>query len=227
MRVRWHHRLAVGLLAVAAGVGCNPLLAPFYLLARNDKHPAEYSLWDNRPKGADEITVAVLVTPGPRIAPELAGMDRLLAQEVVTQLQTRTRTNKEKVKVIPVSQLEKFKRDHPKWRIEHPRDVGEQLDADFVINVEIMEAGLYEPGNRQLLQARAMLNVSAFAVAKPEEDSQVFQYDYEYAPTHSSFPEMADMKSLTVFRREFLSRVASELCWKFTPHPTDESSSFK
>src|SRR5258708_32626466 len=106
----WKARLAVGMLVLAGAMGCNPILLTSYLFNKDDpRMPAEYPLKPRPKHEKEDIKVVVLVscTPG-GISPEMIGVDRLLASEIIPLLEARCVENKEKVVVLKSTPIDKY-----------------------------------------------------------------------------------------------------------------------
>src|SRR5947209_4785976 len=144
MRRTWRLRALAGALVLVAGLGCNPLTVPFFLMfGVDDKVPAEFKLArDDR-----EVTVLVLAYTSPDVQTDQVGVDRQLALAFVRELEDRCKCNKEKVKFVPVHKVEKFRNDHPGWKSMGVAEIGRYFEADYVLDMEIQALSLYEPGS--------------------------------------------------------------------------------
>src|SRR5690348_2136735 len=110
----WRLRVIAGvLLAAVAGVGCNPLTLPFFMMFGVDsKFEPEFRL----ATADQEVTVLVLAYTAPGAQIDQVGFDRELGTQFARQMADRCKANKEKVKIVPVHKVEKFKSDHPGWK---------------------------------------------------------------------------------------------------------------
>src|SRR6266545_58473 len=137
---KWKARLAVALLAVVAGAGCNPILLLGHLINSDDpKLKAEFPLKPRPQHEKQEVRVVVLTSCPPTDSPEMVGIDRLLAAEFIPLLEKRCLENKEKVVVLKSKAVDEFKKDNPNWRSMSPYDIGKHFkDADYVIDIEVL-----------------------------------------------------------------------------------------
>src|SRR3954469_6102470 len=119
----WRLRTVAGVLVLAAGLGCNPLTAPFFLMFGVDsKEEPEFKLAATDKN--HEVRIVVLAYTAPDVQTDQVGIDRQLATELIRQLDQRCKANKEKVKIIPVHKVERFKNDHPGWKSMGVEEIG-------------------------------------------------------------------------------------------------------
>jgi len=223
MRGIWKTRLGVGLLALVSLMGCNPLLLTAYLFNKSDpRMPAEYPLKPQPKREKEEIKVVVLTSCVPGLSPDMIGVDRLLAAEFIPLLEKRCIENEEKVIVFKSSPIDAYKRDNPDWRRQSPYDIGKHLDANYVIDLEVLKIDLYEPGTRQeLLKGRATVAVSCYDLSKKLKDPDFNppEFNFEYPRGHE-VPK-SDVP-LSTFRQKFVRRMAQELVLPFTAHTSNQ-----
>src|SRR5262245_561275 len=165
MRVSWRMRGWAVVLALAAGLGCNPLTVPFFMMFGVDsKMPPEFKL----AQPDREVTVLVLAYTAPGAQTDQVGVDRQLGTQIVRQLQERCQYNKERVKIIPNHKVEKFKSEHPGWKTMGAAEIGKQFEADYVIDLEVVAMSLYERGShRSLYQGNCQIDVAVLDLHKP------------------------------------------------------------
>lgn len=220
---KWKLRALATVMTVVAGLGCNPLTAPFFFMYGVDsKEEPEFRLASQDKN--HEVRVLILAYMAPDVQTDQLGIDRQLALEFSTQLEERCKANKEKVKVIPVHKVEKFKADHPGWKSMGMTEIGKYFEADYVLDVEVVSLGLYEPGSHKTLyKGYCKIDVSALDVNKPK-DGPAWQrpISIQYPTSRGPIP-VADDNNTESFRQMFVRRIAADLCWKFTAHLTDES----
>jgi hypothetical protein len=216
----WRLRILAGVLVVVAGVGCNPLTLPFFLMFGVDsKEEPDFKL----AKPEREVTVLILAYTAADVQTDQVGVDRQLAVEFTRQLAERCQVNKERVKVIPTHKVEKFKSDHPGWKSMGVTEIGRYFDADYVLDVEIVSLSLYEPGSHKMMfKGNCKIDVAALDLSNSQDgpawrESMTLQY-----PTSRGPVPVADDNNTDGFRAMFVKRIATELCWKFTTHLSAE-----
>ena len=170
-RARWT-LLLVGLLVVSTAAGCNPITALALLLGgRQDKVPPEYAL--EPASGKKEIKVLVLTSASLNISEDFIGADRMLASEFTKTLSESAKANKQKLTVVPTSQVEKYKQDRPgSWRAQDPTKIGKHFEVDYVIDLEVLRLSLYQPKSRELMHGRVTVGVAAYNLNKPDDEPQ-------------------------------------------------------
>ena len=121
--------LAFVMVLAAVPAGCNVMALPFFLLPGMDpKHDAKFKL-----ASADkekEVRAMILTSAGLEIRPEFLKIDRELSRMMAMQLQEGFKSNKEKVAIVPTSQVEKYKDEHPNWHSVDPEEIGKHFHAD-------------------------------------------------------------------------------------------------
>jgi hypothetical protein len=210
--------LGVGVGLAVTGLGCggmNPFLLPYFFSGGQSKAPAEFPL--TPPDKKKEAKVVVLVSSKTGLPPDLTGVDKMLNAELIKMLTDRVRENEEKVQVLKMPALDKFKEDTPNWRAANPYDLGKKFEADYMIDVEIQEMDLFKPGSRgQWLQGRATVSVNAYDLSKPlKEPAQKWEFPIAF-PQHGYEREVESRAQVSTFRMEFIQRIASNISVKFS-----------
>lgn len=215
-------RIAVALLAVVAAAGCNPILLMGHLFNNNDnKLLAEFPLAPKNKNDKEEIRVVVLTSCPPTASPEMAGIDRLLAAEFIPMLERRCTENKEKVVVLKSKPIDDFKRENPNWRSMKPFDIGKHFGADYLIDVEVLSVGIFEPhSHRQLMRGRALIAVEAYDMSKTLPDP-VFNKEFNVLYPGAAEVSVSDVPYST-FRHAFVKHLANKLAIMFTAHSPKE-----
>lgn len=212
----------VGFLGILAGMaaGCNIMALPFFLTGMEAKHDAKFKL---APKEKDkEVRAAIVAYAGLEIRPEFLKIDRELSRMMSMQLQEYFKNNKEKVTIVPTSQVEKYKDEHPNWHSLEPEEIGKHFKADYVINLEINSISLYEPGSSNTLyRGRTSISVDVIDVHEPTEGPK-FRHEYTCEYPRARGPIPAGDSNPAQFRQHFLTVVAKELSWLFVQHPVDD-----
>ena len=218
MTNKWKARLAVCLLAVVTGAGCNPILLLGHLINNEDnKLKADFPLKPLPTREKEEVRVLVLTSSPPSDSPEMVGIDRLLAAEIIPLLERRCLENKEKVVVKKLKLIDDFKRENPNWRSMKPYEIGKQFDADYVIDIEVLSINLFEPGTyRRLMRGRAQVSVAAYDMSKPLPDPV---YNTEFNDVYPGAAEVSvDDEPYSTFRQKFVKHLAARLVLPFSAH---------
>ncbi|QVL33233.1 hypothetical protein KIH39_04770 [Telmatocola sphagniphila] len=220
MEAKWKRRCLSIVLIIVAGMGCNPVLAPFLLGKDDTQTPSEFALKvpAKRTKDHEDAKVVVLVSTQPGISSEFIGIDRSLSIDVVRILDENLKRNKEKVSVVSAQQVEKWKSDNTGWSLLSPVEIGQKFNADYVINIEIQkDFRIYEPRTgRQLMKGQANISINAYEMAKAtEEPAYKTEMNLDYP--HGRLVEASDITP-SKFQIEFIRKMANEIVWKFTAH---------
>src|SRR5262249_8399896 len=155
-----------------------------------------------------EVRVLILGFSGLETRPEFLKVDRELSHMLAVQLQEGFKRNKEKVTIVPTSQVERYKDEQPSWHSLDPLEIGKHFRADWIINREIISMPLYEPGSSNTLyRGRASVSVDAVDTHEASEGPK-FRHEYtcEYPRTRGPVP--AGDSNPAKFKQAFLTVVA-------------------
>lgn len=197
-------------------LGCSPGLLG--LLLMDDKAPPEYKLASKD----KEITVAVacqFATPA-ITRTELMPSDTELSERLIAALRKRFAENKEKVKLVASSKVRALQQRQ--GTIDSPIEIGKQLKADYVINLDINHLELYEPASSQMLfRGNTDITVTVYNLMA-QNDGEPITWDKSYRREFpNGYPTPASDTSVIQFRTQFLNRVAEDLSNLFASHPAE------
>lgn len=222
--VRGRTLVALLLLGVSLALGCGPAnLAMFLVPFVDNKVKPECPL----AVSGKEVSVAVIVTFADREArerPEVAPADHELAGLLAQQLRKRSQDNKEKIKIVPGTQVRSYLSKQGRLGVVDPARVGKHFKADRVVTVEIGRMALYQPNTfPRMLRGNADLTVCVYDLSKPEGEQKVFEKPYtrEY-PKSRPVDEGSGSGSVPQFRALFLMKVATDLTRMFTAFDPDD-----
>jgi hypothetical protein len=218
---RCRHLTGLMLVAALATTGCNMLALPFFLIpGMEPKIEAKCKLAaEDKEK---EVKVIILASCGLETRPEFLRVDRDLSRMVAMNLQEAFKKNKEKVTLVPISQIEKYKDEHPNWHSLDPEEIGKHFKADYVINLEIDSISLYEQGSSNtLFRGRTEISLAVVNIKQPKE-GPIYKEEYTCEYPRAKGPIPAGDSNPAQFRQRFLGVVARELSWRFTAHLVDD-----
>lgn len=219
-------RVVAALLLVIAGFGCNPLLGPFKLLNINRARThSEYNFYETARKIKDkkEIRIAVLTYRSRSLSPELISAERTLANMVVSTMQAGFEKNKERVTVLPVSDVDKFKQENDDWRAMDAADIAKKLNVDFIFNLELEALSIYEPGTRNLFRGHCRIAVTVIDEDKNAKKPELIVHPFTSEYPNGGLPIAADVDmTAEKFINQFMSKVAIELTGLFTALETGQ-----
>jgi hypothetical protein len=216
-------KLIAALVVAFIGMGCNPILAPFQLIGlfNNPKGPSQFNFYDRacEAKKKKDISVLVLAYSGQRLPADYAGTDRILATKFVKKLDETFKMNKERVVIVSLAEVEKFKRRNDDWKAMTAAEIGKKFKVDYVIDLELRQLSLFEPGTREILHGHCHIPIQIIDVEKGDDPFEQYEYDVEYPGVGQSVP--VDMESNPEkFKQKFFDKMAIELTKLFTPVST-------
>jgi hypothetical protein len=214
------------LLLVSAGIGCNPFTLPFFFTRGESKLDADYSLARmgvKANKKKKEFTVAIVSYATRGLSPDAIGIDRELSTQFAKKLTEECVRNEEKIKVIPIQQVEKYKSEHPNWSRLGPIEIGKELGADFVIDMEVAGFSLFEGSSHAMFfRGRAHISLAVFDMASEGHEAAFKKDLIVLFPEDGGVPRDLDT-NIETFRQQFVARVARDLTWLFTDRLVSES----
>ena len=215
---RW---LIAGLLiASALSSACDPLMLSYFLVVGLDpKREPDCMIFRNR---KDSKVVILTSAPVDTQVSVFAHADRELGHLFSQQLQANIAACKDKIRIAAPAKVQKYLEEHPNWQTMDRAEIGKDLDADFVIDLEINQLSLYEKESRnELYRGHAEISVTVFDAAKPGEPP-VYRKEYStvYPRSKGAIP-VGDI-SVQAFKFAFMKRVATDLSWLFAGHSTTD-----
>jgi hypothetical protein len=220
---RWARRAVWAALFVVAAIGCSPLSVVGFMFGQKEKVPAAYPLTlgkDSPNKDKDEVVVLLLTHVAPGAASQtFFNADRDLASELARVLPEMAKANKDKKKVRAVSptQVDKFKTANPTtWKGMNPAKIGQELKADFVLDIEMSKLQLYQPHTGQeIYEGRAEVTVTIYEVGSdkgPRDYSLTFSYPHDMIARSSS------SMSESEFKKGYIAGLAVEIAEHHIDH---------
>jgi hypothetical protein len=222
------HWRFLGLGMLVAGmlfsIGCNPQAISYLLYcAQDSKFEAKCKLGSEDKKKPSRVVILASMPLETR--PDLLGSDRELTTLLSQAVQESCKENKEFILLASTSKVQHFKEQHPNWQSMGLKEIGNTLEADFVVDLEINKLTLYEPGSQNtLFRGKAEISITCVDVHKFGEDPMFHEeYVREYPLSRGPVP-VTDIP-LAKFRHDFLARMANEISWFFAAHPTEDNYS--
>jgi hypothetical protein len=208
---------AVLLTLVIVNAGCAPistlgfLLNPFF--PDGDEPPCPLTVKDKESK-------VVFLCAHENDVPSLdfRGADEAVCKQLVTILKERYKENKDKIKIVPVSEVYTYLRQHKDWITQSKQDIARHFDADYLVYVELGPMALYGPGSqRTLYRGNVQYQVTAIDVHAPDGDVKFNQ------PGSVTTPEEASTDTNdAAFKAKFYNRIAKDLAKYFSLAPSQQ-----
>lgn len=221
---RW---LLAGLITLAfCATACNPLTIPYFLMVGLDpKVDPDCSLKEKAKESKEGLKVVILASLPLETRQEFIGVDRELVSLLTAKLRDGFKQNKERIVVASSSWVQHWLEEHPNWKSMELAEVGKEIGADIIIDLEINRMSVYEEGSRnELYRGHADITVTVVD-AREAENEPIFRKEYSTTYPRSRGPVPVTDVPLQGFRLSFLTRVATDLSWFFTAHPTGDEYS--
>jgi hypothetical protein len=203
-----------------------------YFLVPNHNHPAEEFSFTEKKRNPK---IAVLVSHAGAhtlTSTDLFDADTELAQRLSQMLTKFYKDNRDSVQIIPPYKVQGYRSKHPEdWNTKGPAEIGKELGADFVINLEITRLSLYDEkssglrfqGQALMYQGKVEIEVTVVDVNNPEEGMLLTKF---YRGTYPSVPEPATDCTVGAFKDRFFVRIARDLSRWFAAHPSEAKQGF-
>ena len=151
--------------------------------------------------------------------PNLSRLDTELALACSRAMQAGFKRNSEAVTVVAYGLVEKYKDEHPNWKAMQAVEIGRNFKADYVIELEVNQISLYEPGSyNTFFRGRCDILIAVHNVRKSSEGPK-WSGEYSTEFPRARGPIDASSGSVVEFRQKFLNTVTREISWIFTAHP--------
>ena len=221
LRVGTHFGTLCVLLVVVSCTGCNLMALPFFLIPGTEPtHEAKCKLVPHDKE--KPVRVVIVSSSGLETRPEFMRVDRELGRLLYAQLEEGFKKNKERVNLVAISQVEKYKDEHPNWHSLSPEEIGKHFSADYVIDLEINAVTLYEQGSANtLFRGHAEISIDVVDAHKPA-DGPFYKEEYTIDYPRARGPIPATEGNVPQFRQRFLNVIARELSWRFTAHLVED-----
>jgi hypothetical protein len=210
------------LLAIAGGIGCNPFLAPLQLFGLYDdpKAPCRFNFYDRAAaaKKKKDITVVVFANQSPSVSLASSGADQGVAAALIRKLAEMFAVNKERVNIVPLAEVEKFKRTHDDWKVMPLSEIGKYFHADYIVEIEVTQMSLYEPKTRDIFRGHCRIGIKIVDAIKDGEPFDKQEYSTEY-PGNGQVVPMDMETDVEKFKARFFARIALDITGLFTPVP--------
>lgn len=213
----WYLLLGMGLIACSAGCG---LMANLLHAAKGNMIPAEYD--GLRGRRVAVVCMADSLSYGPSAAATL------IARRVSKLLDEGVKD----VEVIPQQRVNDWFDQHD-WNSFEAESLGNEVDADAVLVIDLMSFGLYE--GQTLFKGRADMGLVVYtkdpveAGAGKSEDEESFKWhvSFENEPPQIHFPHSTGITTTELseneFRRRFIDVVAHRVARTFFPYDVQEN----
>ncbi len=199
-------RLRLPALALAAGLlllsGCNYVLLLGYLIGGPPSIEPDFDSATNKSLTDKDVKVAVVCFAPRELKSDNAEIDSEIAQFVAFRL-----TDHE-IAVCNPDRVRAWLDANPDW--DKPEEIGEALEVDYVIFVDLSKFSLYEEDAPQLYRGRAEAVVSVIEMSDDGTGEKIYEKEMTSA-FPLSVPRQQSSQSFTSFKREYLARLSEEI----------------
>ena len=202
------HRFVTLFVAIAAIsiVGCKGILFPVAYLIQGNNVPAKYT-------GLVKKRVAVIVRP-PSVS--INSDQQAGANELAGAISRKLRNSVKDINIIDQPEVDEWT-DNLQNNVDDYAQIGESLEADMVVVVEMEAFGLYD--STSVYRGRANYRLLVYDV----KDGGRIAYDFE-PQQESVYPPSVGIpignKRRSEFRRIYVDILADEVARHFYPHDT-------
>jgi hypothetical protein len=199
-------------------IGCGPATLSYFVLPfADDRIPPKCKLASKK-----EVTVCILTNfASLETRPDAVPAEAELAELFAQQLRKRAQEHKEKIKVVPPAKVRAIQH-RADLASRSLQEIGKELQADYVIALEIGALSLYEKSSfQQLYRGNMEINVQVVDATKPAGEGTIFTEPYRREYPGRGAMDAGDM-SIAQFRARFLNAVAADLARLFIAYPSDE-----
>lgn len=153
--------------------------------------------------------VAVICYADPKIRLKYAKIDREVATYVSRVMQAH------KIKIIEPDYVHEWIDKHSDW--ERPEELARDLKADYVVEIELASFDLYAPHSATLYRGSTEAYINVHKLRPDGRGDKVFTKELNFMfPT--KVPRSTNEQPELSFKREYLSRLAEEIGFKFYPY---------
>lgn len=216
MQLRLHAVLPAIALLLCGALGCAlmaPVLLTMDMMGVDDKANIQYHF------EKDAKRVAVVVHLGKNHQIDVGHFDRDINNLLSLLIAGYT---KKKPEIILAAKVHKWMDEHQDWKT--PYDIGQGLNVDYVVFVELRRISFYEKeGWKQFYKGSCDASVSVHRIGTDLDQANAVwgpkTYSMHFPPGVRPLTESE--VSLTEFRELFLRHTAERLSWIFVPHPSN------
>lgn len=188
--------------------GCNILAYPVYLIFGDD-HPkvaAEYI-------GLADKHVALMISGHPGIEYEYPGVTTNLALISAHQISQHV----DNVSFVDQERIESFQRQNPQWIGLGTQPIKQQLNAQRLIYVELVQLSLMEENSVNLLRGRLITEIEIYDLETADSKDPVYQTQIQIVVPESQ-PVYQSREAQQKIEQALLAAFAKKLAWKFHDH---------
>jgi hypothetical protein len=200
--------LACALWCALSASGCSQFVLLGLLVGGPPHIEPDFDRETNESFVGTESKIAVICYADPRIKLKHAKIDTEVATYVARLMQVN------RINVAEPDYVRAWIDEHPDW--ETADEIGEALECEFVVEVELVDFDLYEPHSATLFRGRTTAYVNVHRMSESGASERIYTRDVNFMfPT--KVPRSTYEQTELDFKREFLSRLSEEIGFMFYP----------
>ncbi len=186
--------------------GCNYAILLGYLIGGPPSIEPDFDVMTNQSMSDKEVSVCVVAFAPTELKWDFPKIDHELSKYVAYRLVEH------EIKVVNPDQVKAWLNANPDW--DKAEEIGEALDCNYVIYIDMNDFHLYEENSTTLYRGRSECYISVFEMDEDGFGDKIYSKE-----VNSKYPIRAPRStsemSLDTFKREYLSRLSKEIGWLF------------
>ena len=188
--------------------GCNYFILLGYLIGGPPSIEPEFDAMTRKSLTDEGVTVAIVCYAPTELKWDFDEIDHELAKYVAYRL------HENYIATVNPDMVRAWLDEHPDW--DKPEEIGRAFNTTHVIYIDLQNYGLYEPNSANLYRGRADGMVNVFEMYEDGGSEKVFTKDFT-SVYPLQMPRSTSEVSYPVFKREYLSRLSTEIGRLFYP----------
>ena len=186
--------------------GCQQFVILGYLLGGPPSIEPDFDKETGLSMKDKDKTVAVVCFAPKEMLLEFPHIDHEIAAHVSYQL------GENKITIIKPDYVSAWVQSHPKWELAE--EIGREFKADYVIEIELSEFGLYEGTSTTLYRGRTEADIHVTEMDQAGHGDRIFSKELDF---HFPIrvPRSSSEQELLPFKREYISRLSEKIGWMF------------
>ena len=214
-RMRMVALLAVGSLLMSASAGCSLAIMAGKVLFGDPMTPSAFKISTGVDLRKDESRLLVLCSMPSWVEAENPSIE----YDVVDGVARRLR--RQGIEVVDPGDVGGWIDDHGTW--DDPAEVAADLDADFIAHIDFETLTYQVEKSPDLYQGKSRGTIFVYEVTDDRGEPQAFdKMSLEFDSQYPFGSISADQTSASMFKKQYLDRVCSQLALKFYDHRISE-----
>ncbi len=189
--------------------GCNVVTIVGYLIGGPPSVEPDFDKETTLSMTDKDVKVAIICVAPTSIKWDFDEIDRDLANAVAARLVSH------QIKLVDPNKVQVWLDKHPEW--DKPQELGKDLDATYVIYIDLSKFSLYENDSHMLYRGRAEAMVSVYEMDEDGDGEKIYSKNITSEFPHA-IPRATQDISFTKFKKEYrahLSDVIGRLFYEY------------